>query len=142
MLFTKIPDALVYLLRKEYDFSSSKSNSKYIKYLDQIFPNKFVCNPITQELNNFSYIELSHDKEIFIGIDKNNLIKKYVNPNSNETHENEILILEIDKKDENNYPKCNIKTIETDSPKNLKETLVDFLENINEYMNELHKNEN
>lgn len=138
VLFTKIPKSLVYILQKEYKLNNNMYNSKFIKYLYQELNKDSKYNYIIQELNNFSYIELPNEKEIFIGIDKKNLIKNFIINTNDRFNENEILIAEINLNNE--LFSKDLKIIETDSPKNLKETLVNFLENIKEYMNNFHNN--
>ncbi|MHC1757066.1 MAG: ATP-binding protein [Methanosarcina sp.] len=132
-LFTKIPKSLVYILQKEYDLGNKMYNSKFVKYLYGELNKDPIYNSIIQELNNFSYIELPNDMEIFIGIDKKNMLKNFIDPANDRFNENEILIAEINLN--NGLFSKNLKIIETDSPKNLKETLANFLENIKEYMN-------
>ena len=141
-LIAKIPGALVNKINNEYkDYGSHNSMhvSKYLKYLhDNLDKNQF--NSIIKQLDNFSFISFPKDKEIFIGIDKNAQLKHLINSKNDGNHESEILIIEINTENEISINISN--NIEIDSPRNLKETLIDFIENIKKHMNNLQKTEN
>jgi hypothetical protein len=142
-LFAKIPDALVNKIKdeyKDYNLHNYKNMSKYLNYLITNLNTNPKNSSIIQLLNNFSFIAFPKGKEIFIGIDKKAILKNLINSKNDGNHESEILIIEINT--DNEISINDLKNIETDSPRNLKETLIDFLENIKEYMNNLQKTEN
>lgn len=143
VLFAKIPNALVYKINdeyKEYGLNNSNHVSKYLAYLYKNFGKDSKYNSKIQQLNTFSFIAFPKDKEIFIGIDKKSLLKNLISRKDDGNHESEILIIEINT--DNEIPIEVSNNIETDSPRNLKETLIDFLESIKEYVNSLQKAEN
>lgn len=142
VLVSKIPNSSVNIIKKEYkeyNLNSSKQTSKFLKYLYENLNQDPMYNSIIQELHNFSFLALPNDKEIFIGIDKKDVVKNFINPNKNGTHESDILILEIDL---NDFSKKCFRTIKTNSPEGLSKTLVSFFEDIHKYMNNLQNDEN
>jgi Cdc6-like AAA superfamily ATPase len=142
-LFTKIPNALVNEIRNEYkeqNLNNSMQSSKFLKDLYQKLNEDPIYDSIIQQLFKFSSIAFPCDKEIFIGIDEKNVLKNFISPENNGNYENEILIIEIDISDES--WRGNLKIIEIDSPRNLKETIINFLQIVKVYMSNLNYNEN
>lgn len=139
---TQIPHALVRGIKeryKKYNIETRTQSSKFLKHYNQK-SNKNIGYPACiNNLDSFSFIGLPKDKEILIGIDRKDIVRKLVNFQNENQYENKIYIFEINT---NNEPSiCYTTFIETDSPADLKDTMVKFLENIKEYINDLQKDE-